>query len=379
MAGAVVPLKGEDAMDKKPRSTRVVQLETLLELSGMVNSAMEISEVRQRAIEAATRLVDCEVASLLFIDEDTGGLYFDVALGDRGEAIKKVHLARGQGIAGWVADRNQPVIINDPQNDPRFFKDADKKSGFLTRNIVCVPINTKARIIGVLQAINKNGAQFSRNDQQLLTGLSNQIAVAIENVRLYDDLKESFYSVVHVLGNAIEKRDIYSAGHAKRVANYCLAMGRAMGFSKKELINLKLAAVLHDVGMIGVPDQIMHKKSKLSPEEYKTVMRHVLYSEEILKPVKLLHDIMPAIKYHHEHYNGSGYLGARGDKIPLLARVIAVADAFDAMTTDRAYRNKLGYEGALEELRKNAGSQFDPDVVNAFFHSKAFELAKATR
>ncbi len=358
---------------------KVSQLETLIKMSAVVNSALDITDVRKRAIEAATTLVGCDAASLLFIDEETGGLYFDVALGERGEMVKPIHLAKGQGIAGWVAERNQPVIINDAQNDPRFFKDADKKSGFVTRNILCVPINTKSRIIGVLQGINKAEGDFTNDDQDLLIALSNQIAIAIENVRLYDDLKESFYSVVHVLGNAIEKRDAFTSGHAKRVANYSLAIGRAMGFSKKELINLKLSAVLHDVGMIGVPDQILHKKTKLSPEEYKMVMRHVTYGEQIIQPVKLLHEVLPAIKYHHEHYNGSGYLGVRGEKIPLAARVIAVADAFDAMTTDRSYRIKLGFEGALEELRKNAGSQFDPQVVSAFFSSKAYEISKPGR
>ena len=368
--------------DKPPveKVRRVSQLETLIKLSEMVNSAsLEISDVRKRAIEAATSLVDCEAASLLFIDEETGGLYFDVALGARGEFVKSIHLAKGQGVAGWVAERNQPVIINDAQNDPRLYKDADKRSGFSTRNMLCVPINAKSRMIGVLQAINKKQGKFTRNDQNLLLALSNHIAVAIENVRLYDELKDSFYSVVHVLGTAIEKRDQFTAGHARRVANFSLAIGRVMGFSRKELINLKLGAVLHDVGMIGIPDNILHKKHRLSPGEYNTVMRHVLYGEEIVKPVRLLHDIMPAIKYHHEYYNGSGYLGIQGEKIPMPARIIAVADAFDAMTTDRAYRTKVGYEAALEELQKCAGTQFDPEVVKAFFDSKVYEDSKHSR
>lgn len=366
-------------MDETNNSNKVGKLETLVKLSGLVNSALDISEVRKRAIEAATTLLECEAGSLLFIDDESGGLYFDVALGDRGQIIKTIHLEKGQGVAGWVAERNQPVIINDAQNDPRLFKDADKKSGFNTRNILCIPVNTKTRIIGVLQAINKNRGNFTKADQDLLTGLSHQIAIAIENVRLYDELKESFYSVVHVLGSAIEKRDPYSAGHAKRVANYCLAVGRALSFSKKELINLKLAAVLHDVGMIGVPDEVMNKRTKLSPEEHKAVMKHILYGEEIVKPVKLLHEVLPAIKYHHEHYNGSGYLGLKGDKIPLNARIIAVADAFDAMTTERVYRKKVGLDSAMKELRKYSGTQFDPDIVKAFFDAKAPDLAKSNR
>ncbi|MEK6747766.1 MAG: HD domain-containing phosphohydrolase [Pseudomonadota bacterium] len=345
------------------------QLQTLVDLSGIINSSLDISDVRRRAIEAATLLTNASAASLLFIDEETGGLYFDVALGERGEIVKNIHLPRGQGVAGWVVDQKIPVIINDAQHDARVYKGADKKSGFVTRNMLCVPVVTKTRIIGVLQAINKRKGDFTVTDQDLLVALSNQIAVAMENVRLYEEVKENFYSVVHVLGEAIEKRDPYTTGHAKRVANYCLVIGRMMGLSRKELLTLKLGAILHDVGMIGVSDHVLQKRNRLSPGEYQVVMRHVTYGEEIITHVKMLRDIIPIIRYHHEFYNGSGFLGKRGEQIPIMARIVALADALDAMQHERPYRQRLPPKKIIAEIESNTGIQFDPDIVDVFLRS----------
>ncbi|MDH4273545.1 MAG: GAF domain-containing protein [Gammaproteobacteria bacterium] len=350
-------------------SSQLRQLQTLVELSGVINSSLDISDVRRRAIEAATLLTNASAASLLFIDEETGGLYFDVALGDRGEMVKNVQVPRGQGVAGWVVDQKIPVIINDAQHDPRVYKGADKKSGFVTRNMLCVPVVTKTRLIGVLQAINKRTGDFTAADQSLLVALANQIAVAMENVRLYDEVKDNFYSVVHVLGEATEKRDPFTNGHAKRVANFCMVIGRMMGLSRKELLTLKLGSILHDVGMIGISDAVIQKRNRLSPGEYQIVMRHVTYGQEILEHVKMLRDIIPIIRYHHEFYNGTGFLGKRGEQIPLLARIVALADALDAMRHERPYRQRLTPKKIVAEVEALSGTQFDPDIVDVFLRS----------
>lgn len=349
---------------------KIKQLNTLIELSALINSSLDIAEIRKRAIEAATELVNTEAGSLLLLDDETGDLYFDVAIGEKGEKVKTICLKRGQGIAGWVAEHDEPVIINDAQNDPRFFKGADEKSGFTTKSMICVPVKTKDKLVGVLQAINKKGASFNTDDLELLTGLSNQVAIAIENARLYDELRETFYATIHALAETIEKRDPYTAGHTKRVMNYSLAIGRMMEFSKKEMENLKLSAILHDIGKIGIRDDVLLKNDKLTSDEFKRIMMHTVYGAEILNHIRQLKSVVPGVKNHHEKYDGSGYPdGLKGDDIPVIARIIAVTDTFDAMTTDRPYRKGLSFNAAFEELKKNAGSQFDPDVVNAFFEA----------
>lgn len=356
---------------------KIKQLNTLIELSALINSSLDIAEIRKRAIEAATELVNTEAGSLLFLDDETGDLYFDVAIGEKGEKVKTIRLKKGQGIAGWVAEHDEPVIINDAQNDPRFFKGADEKSGFITRNMICVSVKTKNKLIGVLQAINKRDASFDRDDLDLLTGLSHQVAIAIENARLYNELRETFYATIYALAETIEKRDLYTAGHTKRVMNYSLAIGRMMGLPEHDMVNLKLAAILHDIGKIGIRDNILLKNEKLSFEEFNMIMMHAVYGAEILNHIKQLRDIIPGVKYHHEKYDGSGYPdGLRGNDIPIIARIIAVADAFDAMTTDRPYRNGLSLDTAFEELKKMAGIQFDPDVINAFFKAYKEGLPK---
>jgi len=342
-------------------------LKKVLKFSALINSSLDFAEIRKRSIEAIMELLNCEAGSLLFYDEEKKELYFDVALGEKAEHIKTIRLKLGQGIAGWVAEHRKPLIINDVQNDPRFFKGADKKSGFVTRNMVCVPVEVKNKLVGVIQAINKKEGDFTEEDEELLIGLSHQIAVAIENARLYNELKETFFNVVFALADTIEKRDPYTGGHTKRVMTYSMAIGEEMGLPKEQLELLKLSAILHDIGKIGIRDEVLLKQSRLTKEEYETIKKHTIYGEEILKHIKQMRDVIPGVKYHHERPDGKGYPeGLKGEQIPLIARIIAVADTFDAMVTDRPYRKGLPFEKAIEELKRCSGTQFDPEAVEAF-------------
>ena len=294
-------------------------------------------------------------------------MFFEVAIGDKGDKVKEIRLKKGEGIAGWVAEKGEAIIIHDVQSDQRFFKTADKRSTFITRDMVCVPVKTKDKVIGVLEAINRKNGIFDEEDKEALTALANQVAIAIENANLYQELREVFYGTAQALAETIEKRDPYTGGHTKRVMNYSIAIGKAMGLSKKEIEDLRLAAILHDVGKIGVRDNILLKEDRLDPEELEKMNMHPQYGSDILSHVKKLRDIIPGVRGHHERIDGKGYPdNLRDGDIPTIARIIAVADTFDAMTTDRPYRKAMSSEAAVEELRKNSGIQFDKDVVEAF-------------
>jgi HD-GYP domain-containing protein (c-di-GMP phosphodiesterase class II) len=346
---------------------RLEQLNTLMELSALINSTLDTGEIRERAIVAAIRLLDAEAGSLILIDQDSGDMFFEVAIGDKGDKVKEIRLKKGEGIAGWVAEKGEAIIIHDVQSDQRFFKTADKRSTFITRDMVCVPVKTKDKVIGVLEAINRKNGIFDEEDKEALTSLANQVAIAIENANLYQELREVFYGTAQALAETIEKRDPYTGGHTKRVMNYSIAIGKAMGLSKKEIENLRLAAILHDVGKIGVRDNILLKEDRLDPEELEKMNMHPQYGSDILSHVKKLRDIIPGVRGHHERIDGKGYPDNLKDgDIPTIARIIAVADTFDAMTTDRPYRKAMSSETALEELRKNSGIQFDKDIVEAF-------------
>jgi len=294
-----------------------------------------------------------------------------VALGERGEQVKEIRLAMGEGIAGWVAEIGQPLIVNDVQKDPRFSRKADDKSAFKTRNMICVPVKIRDKVSGVLQAINKlNGQPFTQWDLEEFGSLAAQVAIAIENANLYKELKEAFLGTAEALGDAIEAKDAYTAGHTRRVLSYSLLMGRHLDITPAELENLKLAAALHDIGKIGVEDQILQKQGKLNEAEKKKMDNHTVIGPKIVENIKQMRPVIPGICYHHEEYDGTGYpQQLKGEQIPLIARIIAVADCFDAMTTDRPYRKALSIQTALDELQKMAGTQFDGKVVEAFIRA----------
>jgi putative nucleotidyltransferase with HDIG domain len=294
-----------------------------------------------------------------------------VALGDREEDIKTISLSIGEGIAGWVAQNGKPLIVNAPEKDPRFFKGVDERTEFKTRNLICVPVKVKEKVTGVLEAINKQGGkEFDQEDLTLLTSLADQVAIALDNSRLYQELEEMFFQTAESLADAIEKRDPYTGGHTQRVTLYSLAIAKYLRLKPLERKWLKIASVLHDIGKIGIEDQILRKPERLNPQEFDMIKRHSDIGAEIIEHVRQLREIIPGVKYHHEQINGRGYPdGLIGENIPILAKIVAVADTYDAMTTDRPYRKAMERETAIEELKKCSGTQFDRKVVEAFLQA----------
>ena len=360
-----------------PNSTeskkRAEQLTTLVELATILNSTLEPKEVRKRAMQAATRLMNCEVGSLLLLDEEKKDLFFEVALGEKGETVKEVRLKVGEGIAGWVAEHSKPLMVADVTKDSRHSIKVDDTSGYKTKNIMCVPVMVKEKVIGVLQAVNKlNNEHFSNEDLELFELLANQVAIAIENAILYEKIHTTFLEVSEALAESIEKRDPYTGGHTKRVLAYSMAIANYMKLNEEEMEKLKIAAILHDIGKIGVEDKILRKKENLTEEEYQEMKKHPMVGVEILGHISQLKDIIPGMRYHHERTDGKGYPnGLKGNNIPLIARIISVADTYDAMTTTRPYHNALSNSKAVAELKRCAGTQFDKNVVDAFID--AFE------
>ena len=352
---------------------RINQFTTLTELSAILNSTLDQAEVRKRAMEAATRLMNCMVGSLLLLDNNTNELYFEVALGDKGEKVKEVRLKEGEGIAGWVAKHSTPLVIPDVSKDPRHFKKADEKSEFVTRDMLCVPLKVKDKIIGVLEAVNKLDHEvFNNHDLELFQLLANQVAIAIDNARLYEEIHETFLQTAEALADAIEKRDPYTGGHTKRVVRYSMAIAKYLDIDPSLKECLRISAILHDIGKIGIQDIVLRKPLGLNEEEFNQMKKHPVLGHEIIGKVNQLRDVIPGMRYHHERFDGKGYPdGLSGSSIPLIAKIIAVADAFDAMTSDRSYRKALDMDVAIEEIERGSGKQFDRDVVMAF--TKAYK------
>lgn len=354
---------------------KVYQLECLNEFSGVLNSSLDTAQIREKALEATCKLLECETASLLLVDPAKNELYWETALGTSGAELKGSSMRlplNNESIAGRVALTKKGMIVNDVGSNPFHNKTADAKTKFKTRNMVCVPIVSKEEVIGVLQAINKKSHAFEEDSQGLLETLAGQVAIAIENAKLYTKLKETFLQTASAMAGAIEAKDRYTGGHTKRVLQYSLAIGESLNLSPQEKENLRLAAVLHDIGKIGIDDKVLKKQYALNDEEYELMKKHPAIGYEILSQVEGLKDVVDGMRFHHERPDGKGYpYGLKGKDIPIIASIISVADTYDAMVSTRPYRKGLEPRIAYEEILKYRGTQFDESVVDAF--SQAYQ------
>ena len=354
--------------------SKVYQLECLTNFSAILNSTLDTATVREKAMEATCKLLTCETGSLLLADAGKRELYWETALGPSGAELKESFRLPidATSIAGHVALTGRPMLINDVAKNPFHFKKADEKTSFTTKNMVCVPVIAKGNVIGVLQAINKVNGEFESEDVGLLETLSYQVAIAIENAMLYTKLKDTFLQTASAMAGAIEAKDRYTGGHTKRVLHYSMAIADYINLTAQERENLRLAAILHDIGKIGIDDKVLKKQYALNDEEYEIMKKHPAIGHEILSQVDGLKDIVDAMRYHHERPDGKGYpYGLSGDQIPKIASIISVADTYDAMVSTRPYRKGLAPEIAYAEIVKYRGTQFDAEIVDAFV--KAFD------
>ncbi len=350
----------------------------IFELASLINSSLDVQTVLDNAMKSAEEVVQAEASSIFLIDEKQGDLYFHLARGEAAEKIKHFRLKIGQGVAGWVAQTGEPLIVPDAPRDSRFNPQIDAFSGFQTRSILCVPLNSKGKLVGVVQVLNKKTARgFDPYDQEMLTLLANHIAIALENARTYQGIEMVLEQVVTTLSMTTEIRDPYTAGHQRRVAELAVAIARELEFSDDFLKCLRITGLLHDIGKIVVPAEILSKPGKLSDLELGLIKTHARSGYEILKGVKFPWDIATIVLQHHEHLDGSGYpAGLKGSDIMLEARILAVADAVEAMASHRPYRPGLGLEKALEEMNNQRGVWYEAQAVDACLRvfEKGFRL-----
>ena len=238
---------------------------------------------------------------------------------------------------------------------------------FRDKAFMATPFNIRNEPFGVLILGDKEGHKFfDGEDEFILKFLAEKAALNIENMALYDNIKQSFFASLMALVSAIEAKDAYTRQHSKRVTEYALMIARQMGCSQVDLDRIETSGPLHDIGKIGVQDNILNKPGRLTDDEFDHIKAHPLVGANIVAPLGLDSEEMGIIRHHHERWDGRGYPDhLEKEEIPRLARILAVADAFDAMNSNRAYRKALPFSVCIEELEKNRGSQFDPDVVES--------------
>ena len=358
----------------------------LLSICHDLTKTRDVDQVLTKTLGIINQEFNCEAATI-FLLETNNRLRARTAVGGK-IAILNIELSPTEGIIGAVIQSRGSVRSDDAKNDPRVAHHVDSKTQFVTKNILATPLIMNNKVIGVIELINKQGGTFNDEDQVALEKLAPTIALGLDNSLQFTALQELMEDVTSALGAAIEKRDPYTGGHTERVTGYSMDILdnlypqlHLLSLADQALLQeyspavfsqrLRIAARLHDVGKIGVPDEILRKPEPLNPEERKIMQEHAIEGARIVQEVRNFADILPGIGSHHETFDGSGYpQQLSGDKIPLIPRIIAVADTYDAMTTDRPYRQGLAPEIALAEIKKQAGRQFDPAIVTAFLSAK---------
>lgn len=361
---------------------RVQELTSLLDAAKELNSAIEIEEVLSSVLRQMVRVVKAEAGTLWIQDSEKEEIRAKAAEGPSSEIILNFRLNPGEGIVGKVIDTGEFHLVEDVSKDPNWTKRVDDASGFITRSMMTIPLIAKGQPIGAMQLLNKLGGKlFDRDDVSLALALAHQSALALHNSQMYDELYRMSISIIRTLAKTLDARDPYTAGHSERVSQYSLWIANRLGLDEPTCKELEKSALLHDIGKIGVPDYILGKTSRLSDEEFTIMKLHPSIGADILsniEPKLLMKNATETAHYHHERINGTGYpKQLTGEEIPLFARIVAIADSFDAMTTDRPYSNGRTYREGIEELVRCRGIQFDEKLVDLFeaiFNEKQYKI-----
>ncbi|XKE94928.1 HD domain-containing protein [Metaplanococcus flavidus] len=350
---------------------QVQELLKLLEAAKQLNSNLEIEEVFQNILLQMVTMVGAEAGTLWVLDQDGEEIKVVAAYGESADKIVNIRLKKDEGIAGKVIMSGEPVLIRNVQEHPDWSNRVDESSGFVTKSMITVPLKVKAKVLGSLQLLNKkHGDFFNEADVSLAVALASQSAMALYNSQMYDELQQMFLSMIRTLAKVLDARDPYTAGHSERVANYSVWIAGKLGMATDKKKELYKAALLHDVGKIGIPDDILRKPDRLTKEEYEAIKLHTVVGADILsnmEPKRAMADVIQTARSHHERMDGSGYPdGLKGNEISLFARIVGVADTFDAMTTARSYSKGMPYRDATEELIRCKDTLFDSAIVDAF-------------
>ena len=334
---------------------RLSRFQSEMTLSYDVHSILETWLAKLR------ELVKIEVCSVFLVEE--GGIEFihKISNPERLSPIIKMEVEAqinqgnfGQAISSGIPLSTQTEVFG-------------KESGRLL-SIMIAPLSNLKRTIGAVVIVFEEDKKFIRQQTlKLLHILVDFFSLALENAYLYDDLKSTYFDTIKTISNSIEARDPYTKGHSERVARFAKAIAEELNWDKKEIDLIDWGGTLHDVGKIGIPDSILNKPGKLTDDEYNDIKSHPLIGAKIIKGISFLKPVIPYILGHHERFDGKGYpMGVAGENISIKGRLLAMADAFDAMTSDRPYRKALKPEDALKEISRNRGTQFDPEIVRAF-------------
>ena len=340
-------------LEKAQRSN--LRLKSLVSLLGQIGATLDRDDLLRLITESSSGLLEAENSTIMLIKND-GGEMLVVSNNDSSE---------------------------NPTSNELNLPQAAQSQSFIARSMIAVPLRARPisvgktrraldeRLIGNLMVLNKTHGTFDAEDTQLLEILSSQASTVLQIASLYNDANELFLDFIKTLAETIDAKDPYTRGHSQRVSDFSVQIAEGLGLSNEEINEVRIGSLLHDIGKIGVPDTIITKPALLTPEEFEQIKKHPAIGYRILIGVEALHNMLPAVAEHHERLDGTGYpFGLRGEQISRLGKIVAVADVFDAMTTDRPYRKAMDMEVVFDHLLDNIGTHFDGDCVHALINTE---------
>ncbi|MCX5759569.1 MAG: FHA domain-containing protein, partial [Candidatus Hydrogenedentes bacterium] len=348
------------------------RLAAVYKANQIIASEQDLQKLFARVMDQIFSLIPAHNGVILLKDEKTGELITEFVKSGSGSTVIS------STIVSRAFEHGEAILTVDAADDARF----EAGASIIAHNIssaMCTPLTHQNERLGALYVDTRGTTNaFTKSDLELLVALSGAAAVAIKNAQYVHKLERAYHDTLIAITDAVEMRDLYTVGHTWRVTNLALEIMRVLGWTEEQLKEGEMGGVLHDVGKIAVDDAILRKPSKLTDEEYAKMKIHPERGARMLRDIEFLKPLIPYCLCHHERFDGKGYpFGIAGKDIPLEGRLIAVADTFDAMTSNRPYRKGLDPQIAIDELIKGRGSQFDPECVDAFV--EAYQAGRVSR
>lgn len=345
--------------------TKIIEsLRSLHDLSKAINSTLKVDEVVKMILEKTSVLMHSDKVVILLLNESPHILSVYSYKGFTENEITVHQLEDIRSFDHCIVHKGTVIHFSELFDKKKYLYYRSKIPAMA--DMFFAPLEIQGKAYGLLGVTGRH-QEISQVELEIFCALGSQAAVAIENANLYQKLHNAFLRTAEALAEAVNSRDPYTGGHTRRVQKYSLLLAHALDLSEKEMESLRLAAILHDIGKIGIDDAILRKGGALTDEEREKMNEHPEIGARILAHVEEMRDVVPGVQHHHEWYDGSGYPdGLAGDSIPLVARIIAIADAFDALTTDRPYRKGSEKAKAFDLLNRDTGSHFDPRLLHLF-------------
>lgn len=367
----------DNALSHTRAMKQIMELEYLEQLSQQLNTTLDEQEIIEIGLQALQHHLHPISSIVCLNNEDKCSATLHILDSDPqqpiplSELLPRVHQYL-QVLSAWPYAPRIEIIRHEYPSRPALRTNIFERTPISTSTLplggsAFVPLYHMSRSSGMLGTIMPSDQKTDNTLRRFLGTLGNAISLALKNARAYQQLHDTNAEMLQALATAIELRDVETEGHSQRVMRYCRLLAECMGCPFEEIAIIERGAILHDIGKIGIPDAILHKPSRLTPEEWQTMKQHPLMGHALLQRTQFTGATADIVLYHHEQYDGRGYpTGIKEDQIPFSARIFAVVDALDAMTSNRPYRKAMKFEAAAEEVARHAGTQFDPNVVAAF-------------